>query len=178
MLPLITTISSFMIITFDKETTHVTDPAHFIHEKDEDVYKMRTIRNACLDLISMLVDVFGDEAVYSILTVVGTLFLNTKSPVSPQKQSTSNSASTVAQGSVEDINIFDFSYNSTNKKHFWKKREVALYIVGSFWQDIQNYRVRHPDFNLQELVENLFQTDFKKALLRSYLKGRSLWCAI
>jgi hypothetical protein len=50
----------------------------FIHEKDEDVYKIRSIRNSCIDLLSSLIESFGDDAVTSILTVVESLFLNTK----------------------------------------------------------------------------------------------------
>jgi hypothetical protein len=41
---------------------------------------------------------------------------------------------------VEEINIFEFSYSSSNKKHYWKKREVALYLIGSFAEDISMYR--------------------------------------
>ena len=85
MVPLITTISSFMILSADIENAHLVDYSHFIHEKDEDIYKMRTIRNSCLDLLSILVEVFGDQAVASLLVVIETLFLQTKSPISPSK---------------------------------------------------------------------------------------------
>ena len=75
--PLITTISSFMIVPRNKERQHVGDYNFFIHEKDEDIYKVRTIRNSCLDLISGLIEVFGDLAVESILFVVENMFLST-----------------------------------------------------------------------------------------------------
>jgi hypothetical protein len=77
MVPLITTISSYMIIPRNKERMHVGDYQHFIHEKDEDFYKQRSIRNSCLDLVSSLIEVFGDLAVESILFVVENLFLAT-----------------------------------------------------------------------------------------------------
>ena len=75
--PLITTISSFMIITRDRERHHLGDISHFIHDKDEDIYKMRSIRNCCLDLVSSLIEVFGDLAVESILFVIENLFMTT-----------------------------------------------------------------------------------------------------
>ena len=72
-----TTVSSYMIIQHFKENYHKGDYNHFIHEKDEDIYKMRSIRNSCLDLISGLIEVFGDTAVESILFVIENLFLTT-----------------------------------------------------------------------------------------------------
>lgn len=62
-LPLVTTISSFMIIPREKERHYYGDFNHFIHEKDEDIYKVRSIRNSCLELVSSLVEVFGDLAI-------------------------------------------------------------------------------------------------------------------
>ena len=75
--PLISTVSSFMIIPFNKESYHFGDYNHFIHDKDEDIYKLRNIRNSCLDLISGLIEVFGDLAVESILFVIENLLLTT-----------------------------------------------------------------------------------------------------
>ena len=78
---------------------------------------------------------------------------------------------------MEEVNIYEFTYSSKNPKHFWKKREVALFLVGSFAEDISMYRMRNPEFNLKELVLNMMKTDFDIALMKSYLKGRTLWCA-
>lgn len=77
MVPLITTISSYMIIQYRKERYHFGDFHHFIHEKDEDFYKQRSIRNSCTDLLSSLIEVFGDLAVQSMLFVIENLFLTT-----------------------------------------------------------------------------------------------------
>ena len=83
--PLITTISSFMIIPHAKERQYVGDFNHFIHEKDEYVYKVRSIRNGCLDLLSSLIEVFGDLAVESIVFVSENLFLSTTNVESDQQ---------------------------------------------------------------------------------------------
>ena len=66
-----------MILPRSKERHHVGDYNHFIHDKDEAVYKLRNIRNTCLDLVSGLIEVFGDLAVESILFVIENLFLTT-----------------------------------------------------------------------------------------------------
>ena len=58
-----------------------------------------------------------------------------------------------------------------------KIREVALLITGSFAEDISMYRMRNHDYNLKKLVQDLMSTDFEKAQIKSYLKGRTLWCA-
>jgi hypothetical protein len=138
-----------MIQPRNKERYHVGDYNHFIHDKDEDVYKARNIRNSCLDLVSGLIEVFGDLAVESILFVIENLFLTkTAESSSPTKFKTGTYAQT-----VEEINIYEFSYSSTNKKHFWKKREVALYLIGSFAEDISMFRMRNPKYNLKGLVE-------------------------
>jgi hypothetical protein len=66
-----------MIIQGNNERQHIGDYNHFIHERDEDVYKVRSIRNSCLDLIFSLIEVFGDLAVESVLFVIENLFLTT-----------------------------------------------------------------------------------------------------
>jgi hypothetical protein len=62
-----------MIIPANRERYHQGDYNYFIHEKDEDIYKERSIRNSCLDLISSLIEVFGDTAVESLLFVIQAL---------------------------------------------------------------------------------------------------------
>ena len=137
-----------MIIPCNKERLHIGDYNHFIRDKTEDAYKSRSIRNQCLDLISSLIEVFGDLAVESILFVIENLFLSTSSEhISPNK-----SKSLDKINSIDDINIYDFTYSSSHKKHFWKKREVALFLVGSFTEDISMYRQRNPHYNLRKLV--------------------------
>lgn len=129
-----------------------------------------------MDLIFSLIEVFGDLAVESLLFVIENLFMTTSaeysSPVKFNEINNSNVAS-----SVEEVNIYEFSYSSTNKKHFWKKREVALFLVGNFAEDISMFRLRNTQYDLKKLVGEILKTDLDKALLKSYLKGRTLWCA-
>jgi len=86
--------------------------------------------------------VFGDLAVESILFVIENLFLTTSAENSSPSKMLNSNASTAS--SVEEINIYEFTYSSTHKKHFWKKREVALFLVGNFAEDISMYRMRNP----------------------------------
>ena len=76
--PLLTTVSSYMIIAHSKEKAHLFDSCHFIHEKDEDVFKLRSIRNSCTDLVSSLIEVFGDDCVRAVLYIVENLLLSTQ----------------------------------------------------------------------------------------------------
>jgi hypothetical protein len=59
-----------MIIEGGKERYHYGDSSYFIHEKDEDFYKVRSVRNLCLDLISSLIEALGDLSVNSLLYVI------------------------------------------------------------------------------------------------------------
>jgi hypothetical protein len=124
-------------------------------------------------LISSLIEVFGDLAVESILFVIENLFLTTSAD---QSSPTKIKSTTTAQ-SIEDVNIYDFTYSSSHKKHYWKKREVALFLVGNFAEDISMYRQRNPKYNLRILIEEMMKTNFEKAQMKSYLKGRTLQCA-
>ena len=78
-MPLISTVASYMILAKKSSREHLGDYNYFIHDKDEDVYKVRSIRNACLDLISSLIEVFGDLAVESILYVVDKVLIGGES---------------------------------------------------------------------------------------------------
>lgn len=75
------------------------------------------------------------------------------------------------------MNIYEFTYSSPHKKHYWKKREVAMFLVGSFAEDISMFRQRNHKYNLKVLVEEIMHTDFDKCMMKSYMKGRTLQCA-
>lgn len=81
-----------------------------------------------------------------------------------------------AAKTVEEVNIYEFTYTSKNKKHIWKKKEVALYLIGNFVEDISMYRQRNPQYNLKALITSILEIDFEKALIKKYLIGRLLWC--
>ena len=68
---------------------------------------------------------------------------------------------------------------SQNKKHQAKRHEVALFLLGSFAEDISMFRMRNPlQFDLHAIVTKLvLHSDDKVGPLKSLLKGRALWCA-
>jgi hypothetical protein len=73
------------------------------------------------------------------------------------------------------------NYVSKNKKHPLKRREVALFLLGTFAEDIQMFRVRNPEYNLKLVInESLVDgpAKYEGSKLRGYLRGRTLWCAI
>jgi len=74
---------------------------------------------------------------------------------------------------MDDINIFEASYVSSNKKHLDKRREVALYLLGSFAEDLSMYKIRNPDqFDLHTVVEGLILLPDAAQKLKSLLRGR------
>lgn len=79
---------------------------------------------------------------------------------------------------MDESSIFEYSYTSVNPKHQWKRREVALYLIGNFADDISMFRIRNPQYSLKKLVEEaLVNGNYENAKLKSFLKGRTLWCA-
>ena len=55
---------------------------------------------------------------------------------------------------------------------------MALFLVGNFAEDISMYRQRNSKYSLKNLIENILNTDLEKAMMKSYIKGRILWCAV
>ena len=74
LVPLITTVSSYLLIQYTHELRHLGDPTFFISDKSQELLKVETIRNQCLVLISSLIEVFGDAAVSAVLLVVQNIF--------------------------------------------------------------------------------------------------------
>ena len=71
-------------------------------------------------------------------------------------------------------------YVSKHPKNVWKRREVAILIMGTFMEDISMYMIRNPKFDLLEgLFGEILETNFDKVpkSLRGCLIGRSIWCA-
>lgn len=87
--------------------------------------------------MSSLIEVFGDIAVESVLVVAENMIFTNADGTSPSKV-TVTSATNVQ--SVEEVNIYEYTYTSTNKKHVEKKKEVALFLIGNFAEDVSMYR--------------------------------------
>ena len=67
------TVSSYMIVLMKDQREHLADENYFLHDKTQSIYKMRNIKNQCVDLFSSLIEVFGDLAVNSTLLVIENL---------------------------------------------------------------------------------------------------------
>jgi len=118
-----------MILTKDIELEFEKDKCLFIYSKDEDLFKHRNVRNCCTDLISKLIEDFQDNSVEALVFIIENLFLTkTKSQSSPSKIKVLQDDQREVVS--EEVNIYEFSYVSAHKQHFWKKREVALSLLG------------------------------------------------
>ena len=68
-MPLITSVSSYLLVQFNSEKQHRADPTFFIADETQEMHRVQSIRNQCLALISSLIEVFGDNAVQAVLLV-------------------------------------------------------------------------------------------------------------
>ena len=87
--PLLITVSSYMILEYKDQRVHYADENYFLHDKTQSVYKMRNIKNQCVELFSSLIEVFGDQAVRSTLMVIINL-LGTQDQFQDQLQQFNN----------------------------------------------------------------------------------------
>ena len=71
--PLLMTVSSYMLVESCEELGYLFDTNFFLHDKTHSSFKVRTIRNQCIELFSSLIEIFGDNAVESILLVIESL---------------------------------------------------------------------------------------------------------
>jgi hypothetical protein len=63
-------VSSYMIVEFSDQREHYIDANYFLYDKTQSVFKTRNIKNQCVDLFSSLIEIFGDQAISSILMVI------------------------------------------------------------------------------------------------------------
>lgn len=68
-MPLVTSVSSYLLVQHDSEQHHCGDPTFFINDDTQEMHRVQSIRNQCLALISSLIEVFGDTAVQAVLLV-------------------------------------------------------------------------------------------------------------
>lgn len=64
--PLITSVASYMILSKEQENEQITDQSQFINLNNEIVYE-HSVRNYCLSFISQIIENFDDDAVEAIL---------------------------------------------------------------------------------------------------------------
>ena len=69
-MPLITSVSSYLLVQYNHEKQHRGDPTFFIADETQEMHRVQSIRNQCLTLVSSLIEVFGDMAVQAVLLVV------------------------------------------------------------------------------------------------------------
>jgi hypothetical protein len=74
LLPLMKTISFYLLLPYNKEKSHCGDNLFFIQDKSHDMLRMDSIRSQCLVTISSMIEVFGDDAIQVLIIVIQYLF--------------------------------------------------------------------------------------------------------
>lgn len=95
LLPLLTSVSSYLLLQRRHERIYRGDPTFFIADNSQDLLKIETIRSQCLVLISSLIEVFGDVATQGVLIIIDKLFQ--KSDIKQQIQIEEETKSAVKQ---------------------------------------------------------------------------------
>jgi hypothetical protein len=167
MVPLMTSVASYMILSKEQENEQITDQSQFINVNNEIVY-VHSVRNYCKDFISQIIENFDDDAVEAILFVAEKFLLSMEESKEPS-----------VEANFDDIDVMQYTYNSPSKDYGLKKREVALYILGSLSDDIVKYRDRKgaSNFSLINLFGSIALPDLKNDNIPNILKGRAMWCA-
>mmetsp|Transcript_11745 Transcript_11745/g.18002 ORF Transcript_11745/g.18002 Transcript_11745/m.18002 type:complete len:94 (-) Transcript_11745:2002-2283(-) len=77
-----------------------------------------------------------------------------RNPTEESKESSDNSAIETANSSRNDdkANLKEFSYMSCNEHHIWKRKDVAIILLGLFIEDVQMYSLRNPNFSMVKLL--------------------------
>jgi len=79
LMPLMTTVSSYLLAQHDCEREHKYDTTYYITDKNQQLLKADSIRSQCLVLLSSIIEVFGDAAIQAILFVIQNIFATTSS---------------------------------------------------------------------------------------------------
>lgn len=64
--PLITSVASYMILSQEQENEQITDQSQFININNDNVYE-HSVRNYCLNFLSQVIENFDDDAVEAII---------------------------------------------------------------------------------------------------------------
>lgn len=155
-------------------------------EEDEDL-KLRTINHLALKLLSELIEKYGEEAI-QILIVIAEKFM---------MDYDENQSHKIIDNFFDNINFADFKTNlntsdfdkdklmfffktsnfeTSHIDQTWKKKEVALLLLGSFSEDIIVFQTKYNStFNLAALIQNLLNV-IDNPISKNILKARVLWC--
>jgi hypothetical protein len=167
MVPLVTSVASYMILSNEQEDEHINDQSQFIFINNENVYE-HSVRNYCLNFISQIIENFDDDAVEAIIHVTENFLLSME-----------ENKEEYTETNFDEVDVMKYTYNSSDKRHGLKKREVALYILGSLSDDIIKYRNRKGTSNksLSNIFNSIVLPDLQNKNMPNILKGRSMWCA-
>lgn len=165
--PLITSVASYMILSNEQENESMDDQSQFININNEVVYE-HSVRNYCLNFISQIIENFDDDAVEAILWVAENFLLSMSESKAPSVET-----------NFDEVDVMKYTYNSTDNRHGLKKREVALFLLGSISDDIVKYRERKgaTNFSLINIFGSIILPDLNNKDIPNILKGRAMWWA-
>ena len=106
-----------------------------------------------MDLFSSLIEIFGDQAISAIILVInGLLDLSPDATPEGEKKASVDSKNSTTESEL-NTDFSKYAYKSLSKSHQWKRKDVAMILLGIFIEDIQMYCVRNAQFDLRALID-------------------------
>ena len=106
-----------------------------------------------MDLFSSLIEIFGDQAISAIILVInGLLDLSLVATPEEEKKVSVDSQNSTTESDL-NTDFSKYAYKSLSKSHQWKRKDVAMILLGIFIEDIQMYCVRNAQFDLKALID-------------------------
>lgn len=72
------TVSNYMLYEWKDMTEYLCHNDLFLHDKSQQTYRIRKIKHQCIELFSSLIEIFSDQAIFSILEIIKSLMVKTK----------------------------------------------------------------------------------------------------
>lgn len=111
-------------------------------------------------MINSLIEFFDDQAVEAVVFVCEKFLIGENSP------------SSTLQSDFESINIMTYMYESNHPDHGNRKKEVALFLLGSISEDIIKFRIWKGTDKLSKSILQVILDESSSQIL----VGRALWC--
>jgi hypothetical protein len=191
LVPLMTTVCSYLLIEHRHERYYFGDLTYFIADRGQELHKIDTIRSQCLVLISSLIEVFGDVATHGLTIIIEKLFKtqdqskeikDEESKDQPLDEEMDEESESTREAEEFKAMLQELTYVSSHHKNEWKRRETAILLSSVFIEDISMFMIRNPKYDVQTLIfdELLKTANCKSApkVLQGLLVGRAIQCAL
>lgn len=182
--PIINCVSHYLLFSKEQERRWFDDANQFISD-EEDLANMVSLRNSAQRVIGNLVQTYSHEATQAIMVIVEKFLKNMKEEEVYGFLKAGLEKLNMKQSKASALQDFDADkllaliktshFEGEHPDHIWKKREVGLFLLGTFCEEIVyllNEKGQGEEINnlIEQLVFSLEDNS------NPILKGRTIWC--